>query len=197
MSAGEHADGLVRCPGIPAGDELYLRYHDEEWCQPKHDDRDLYELFVIELFQAGLSWRTLLHKRENFRRAYDGFDVDKVAAYGDAEVERLMNDPGIIRHRGKILASIGNSRVFRDIQDEFGSFDAYVWGFTDGKVLYEPGGAVTKNQVSDALSRDLKRRGVRFAGSVTMYSYLQAVGVIYSHAPECFCYARDGWEKCR
>ena len=145
-------------------------------------------MFVIELFQAGLSWRTLLHKRKNFEAAYDGFELEKVAEYGEEKIETLMQDEGIIRSLPKIRGSIINSRIIRDeILPEYGSWDAYVWSFTGGKSVYEPPGIVT-NQYSDAMAEDLKRRGARYAGSVSIFSYLQAVGVINSHSKECFCY---------
>ncbi len=194
IKAELESDGLIRCPYLPQGDALYRSYHDEEWCQPKHDDGALYELFVIELFQAGLSWRTLLHKRENFRAAYEDFDVNRVAAFDEAKVKDLLQDAGIIRHEQKIRASIHNSRIFLKIQEEFGSFDRYIWSFTDGQVLYEPL-TTTRNDLSDRVAKDLKRRGMKFAGSVTIYSYLQAIGVIYSHSPECFCSKRDGYYR--
>lgn len=185
------ADGTARknrCPGSYQKDPLYVKYHDEEWGRPCHDERMLYEMFVIELFQAGLSWRTLLHKRENFRRAYDNFDVNKVAAYGDDKIAALMQDAGIVRSLPKIKGSIVNARIIRDqIIPEYGSFDAYVWHFTGGKSIYEAPG-VTTDRYSDAMTADLKRRGAKYAGSVTLFSYLQAVGVINSHTRDCFCY---------
>ena len=148
----------------------------------------LYEMFVIELFQAGLSWRTLLHKRKNFEAAYDGFDLEKVAEYDEKKMQELMKNEGIIRSLSKIRGSITNSRIIRDeIIPEYGSFDAYVWSFTGGKTVYEPLDVVT-NQYSDAMAADLKRRGAKYAGSVSLFSYLQAVGVINSHSKECFCY---------
>lgn len=179
---------IIRCPGDYQKDPLYLKYHDEEWGRPCHDERQLYEMFVIELFQAGLSWRTLLHKRENFRKAYDHFDLMKVANYGEEKIISLMQDKGIIRSERKIRGSIINSRIIRDqILPEFGSFDSYVWHFTDGKTVYE-GPGVTTDAYSDQMSADLKKRGMKFAGSVSLFSYLQAVGVINSHTKECFCY---------
>lgn len=179
---------IIRCPGDYQKDPLYLKYHDEEWGRPCHDERQLYEMFVIELFQAGLSWRTLLHKRENFRKAYDHFDLIKVANYGEEKIISLMQDKGIIRSERKIRGSIINSRIIRDqILPEFGSFDSYVWHFTDGKTVYERPG-VTTDAYSDQMSADLKKRGMKFAGSVSLFSYLQAVGVINSHTKECFCY---------
>lgn len=179
---------IIRCPGDYQKDPLYLKYHDEEWGRPCHDERQLYEMFVIELFQAGLSWRTLLHKRENFRKAYDHFDLMKVADYGEEKINSLMQDKGIIRSERKIRGSIINSRIIRDqILPEFGSFDSYVWHFTDGKTVFERPG-VTTDAYSDQMSADLKKRGMKFAGSVSLFSYLQAVGVINSHTKECFCY---------
>ena len=178
----------MRCPGKYAKDQLYLKYHDEEWGRPLHDEKMLYEMFVIELFQAGLSWRTLLHKRKNFEAAYDGFDLEKVAEYDEKKMQELMKNEGIIRSLSKIRGSITNSRIIRDeIIPEYGSFDAYVWSFTGGKTVYEPLDVVT-NQYSDAMAADLKRRGAKYAGSVSFFSYLQAVGVINSHGKECFCY---------
>ncbi|MGN1383441.1 MAG: DNA-3-methyladenine glycosylase I [Eubacterium sp.] len=181
-------DNKPRCPGDYQKDPLYLKYHDEEWGRPCHDERQLYEMFVIELFQAGLSWRTLLHKRENFRKAYDHFDLMKVADYGEEKINSLMQDKGIIRSERKIRGSIINSRIIRDqILPEFGSFDSYVWHFTDGKTIYEEPG-VTTDVYSDQMSSDLKKRGMKYAGSVSLFSYLQAVGVINSHTKDCFCY---------
>jgi DNA-3-methyladenine glycosylase I len=177
---------LPRCSWLKLSNPAYVRYHDAEWCRPHHDEGSLYELFVLELFQAGLSWETILNKREAFRSAYASFDVDAVASWGPSDIDRLMQAPGIIHHRRKIEASIGNARAFKAIQREYGSFDAYLWGFTDGTPL-RCAPNVTRNELSDALATDLKGRGVAFAGSVTMFSYLQAAGVVNSHDPACFC----------
>ena len=144
----------------------------------------LFELLLLECFQAGLSWECVLNKREGFRRAFAGFDLEKVCAFTEEDVERLMQDAAIIRHRRKIEAAIGNARVFREIQREFGSFARYLWQWTEGEVLHEYGR--TTSPLSDALSKDLKKRGMRFVGSTTIYSYLQAVGVIESHESDCF-----------
>lgn len=183
----EPKEGRNRCPGKYQNDPIYCKYHDEEWGRPCHDDHALYELFVIELFQAGLSWATLLHKRENFRRAYDGFDIDRVAAYGEEKINELMQDAGIIRSRAKIEASIHNSRIVQEIMKEYGSFDEYLWSFSGGKSIYEEPG-VTTNAISDAMAKDMKRRGMKFAGSVTIFSFLQAMGLINSHDKNCYCY---------
>lgn len=176
-----------RCFWAPENDPVYLEYHDTEWGVPCHDDAKLYEMLILESFQAGLSWACVLHKREAFRRAYDGFDVTKVAGYDAVQQERLMNDPGIIRNRLKIRASVLNSIVFLQIQKEFGSFDRYLWGFTDGKSIREDCRLRTTSPLSDRISADLKRRGMAFVGSTVIYSYLQAVGVLAAHEEGCFC----------
>jgi len=181
-------ENIIRCPGDYQKDPLYLKYHDEEWGRPCHDERMLYEMFVIELFQAGLSWRTLLHKRENFEKAYDYFDLQKVADYGEDKIKALMQDKGIIRSEPKIRGSITNSRIIRDqIIPEYGSFDAFVWHFTDGRSICEKMD-VSSDEYSDRMAADLKKRGMKYAGSVSLFSFLQAVGVINSHTEECFCY---------
>lgn len=176
-----------RCSWVPENDPAYVHYHDTEWGVPCHDDQKLYEMLILETFQAGLSWACVLHKREAFRRAYDGFDVAKVARYDAFQQERLMNDPGIIRNRLKIRASVLNSIVFQNIQKEFGSFDRYLWSFTDGKVIREPWTMRTTGPLSDRISLDLKRRGMAFVGSTVIYSFLQSVGVLAAHEEGCFC----------
>lgn len=178
---------LRRCQWVKSNDPLYIAYHDQEWCVETHDEHKLYEMFILELFQAGLSWATILHKRENFRLAYDGFDVEKVRHYDEKKIQELMHNAGIIRHRKKIEASISNSQVFYEIARDYGSFDRYIWHFTDDQVIYEDP-SVTHNTLSDEVSSDLKKRGMKFAGSVTIYSYLQAIGVINSHDQSCFKY---------
>ncbi len=176
---------MKRCQWVNECNPLYVRYHDEEWGMPSHDDQYLYEMLVLECFVAGLSWECVLNKRDAFRTAFAGFDAAAVAAYGEAEIEAMMGNPGLIRHRKKLEAAITNTRVFLCIQQEFGSFSSYAWGFAGGRVVYEPWQQRTSSPISDALSRDLKRRGMRFAGSVTMYSWLQAVGIICGHGSEC------------
>ena len=166
-------------------DEVYVRYHDEEWGVPTHDDRELFEMLVLESFQAGLSWITILKKRENFRRAFDEFDVRKVANYDDAKVEELRMNEGIIRHKGKINAAINNAQVFIEIQ-EFGSFDEYIWGFTDGEIIKAE--FLTESELSRHISKDLKKRGMKFVGPTIIYSYLESIGVIDNHQECCFKY---------
>ena len=180
----EWPDGKRRCFWANPKNERYVRYHDEEWGRPVHDDSKLFEMLLLECFQAGLSWECILNKREGFRRAFAGFNLEKVCAFTTEDVERLMQDDAIIRHRRKIEAAIGNARVFRAIQQEFGSFDRYLWQWTGNQSLREYGR--TTSPVSDALSKDLKKRGMKFVGSTTLYSYLQAVGIIESHEPGCF-----------
>ncbi len=176
-----------RCFWCNMKNPLYIAYHDNEWGVFPEDERKLYELFILETFQAGLSWECILNKRENFRRAYDGFDIDKVCSYGDDKIETLMQDAGIIRNRAKIKASINNSRVYRTITDEFGSFKAYLDSFTKGKLIREPDVSITTSPLSDAISADLKKRGMTFVGSTTIYAFLQAIGIINAHQKDCFC----------
>lgn len=177
-------DGKRRCIWANPRNARYIRYHDEEWGRPVYDDGKLFELLLLECFQAGLSWECILNKREGFRRAFAAFDLAAVCAFTAADVERLMQDASIIRHRRKLEAAIKNARVFRAIQQEFGSFARYLWQWTEGQVVQEYGR--TTSPISDALARDLKQRGMKFVGSTTIYSYLQAVGVIDAHEPGCF-----------
>ena len=165
-------------------DEVYMNYHDEEWGVPTHDDRELFEFLVLESFQAGLSWITILKKRENFKEAFDDFDVVKVAGYDDFKVDELRENEGIIRHKGKITSAINNAQVFIEIQKEFGSFDKYIWGFTDGKVIKAE--YLTESELSKNISKDLKKRGMKFVGPTIIYSYLEAIGIIDNHQKDCF-----------
>jgi len=166
-----------------------VRYHDEEWGVPVHDDRRLFEFLILEGAQAGLSWETVLRKRENYRRAFDGFDAAKVARYDKRKVRRLLADPGIIRNRLKISAAIANARAFLSVRKEFGTFDKYAWSFVGGKPKqnsWRKGEAVAcTSPESDALGKDLKKRGFRFVGSTICYSFMQAVGMVNDHAVEC------------
>lgn len=177
-------DGKNRCVWANPKNPRYIHYHDHVWGVPVHDDRRLFEMLVLECFQAGLSWECVLNKEEAFRKAFDGFDWVRVASYDEAKIESLMTDPGIIRNRLKIRAAVANARVFADLVREFGVFDKYLWSWTDGKVLYEKG--LTSSPLSDAVSKDLKKRGMKFVGTTVIYAYLQAVGVIYAHDKGCF-----------
>lgn len=182
------ADHKKRCAWANPKNALYLQYHDKEWGQPVHDDHRLFEMLILESFQAGLAWECVLNKREAFRRAFDGFDLEKVCAYDEEKLESLRADAAIIRNRLKINAAVKNARVFRDIAAEYGSFADYLWGFTEGQVIYESD--KVSSPLSDEISKDLKRRGMTFVGTTIIYSYLQAVGVIYSHEDGCFLAGR-------
>ena len=183
-------DAPSRCPW-PADDELMLRYHDEEWGVPMHDDQRLFEFLSLEAAQAGLSWRTILHKRAAFNRAFDDFAPKRVAAFGAADVERMMGDAGIVRNRLKLQAIIHNARLFVEVQAEHGSFDAYLWGFVRGTTLPRPA-VLTADMVpattpeSDAISKALKQRGFKFIGSTIVYAYMQSVGMVNDHVTGCF-----------
>ncbi|MBQ1781613.1 MAG: DNA-3-methyladenine glycosylase I [Methanobrevibacter sp.] len=165
-------------------EEIYIRYHDEEWGVATHDDRELFEMLVLESFQAGLSWITILKKRENFKKAFDNFDVVKVANYDDKKVNELRENAGIIRHKGKIASAINNAQIFIEIQKEFGSFDEYIWGFTDGETIKAE--YLTESDLSKEISKDLKKRGMKFVGPTIIYSYLESIGIIDNHQKECY-----------
>lgn len=178
-----------RCYWVNPQNELYCRYHDEEWGTPIRDDQTMYELFLLETFQAGLSWITILRKREAFRAAFDGFDVKKVAAYGEEKIGQLLQDAAIIRSRGKIAGAIANAKIVLELQKEFGSFCNYLWSFSDGKVVVQKsGGYRTTSPISDRMSADMKKRGMRYVGSVTIYSFLQAAGLVNDHEKGCYRY---------
>lgn len=166
------------------GNPLYVAYHDHEWGVPVHDDKKLFEMLVLELFQAGLSWECILNKREAFREAFDGFDYCRIALYDEVKVQSLLQDKSIVRNRMKIEAAIINARVFQEIQMEYGSFGNYIWSFTDGNTIVETG--LASSSLSDAISKDLKRKGMKFVGSTVIYAYLQAVGVVNSHEEGCW-----------
>lgn len=167
-------------------DEIYIRYHDDEWGIPTHDDRELFEMLVLESFQAGLSWITILKKRQNFKKAFDDFDVEKVAGYGEEKISELLENEGIIRHRGKITSAINNAQIFIEIQKEFGSFDSYIWSFTDGEIIKAE--YLTESDLSKEISKDMKKRGMRFVGPTIIYSYLESIGIIDNHQEGCFRY---------
>lgn len=179
----------TRCRWADPVSELYLAYHDQEWGRPEHDDQKLFEMLILEGFQAGLSWITILKKREAFRKAFDGFDPTIVTGYGPEKLEDLMADSGIVRNRRKIEAAVTNAAAFLEIQKEFGSFDRYLWGFTQGQVILNTDDQVrASSELSDRISADLKRRGMKFVGTVIIYSFLQAVGVVNDHETGCWCY---------
>ena len=182
-------DGKTRCHWVNPGNPCYIRYHEEEWGVPVHDDHKLFEMLILENFQAGLSWECILNKREAFRQAFDGFDLETVCAYGEDKLSELEQSPGIVRNRLKIRAAVNNAGVFRMIQQQWGSFARYLWHWTDGKVVCETG--KVSSDLSDAVSGDLKKRGMKFVGTVIVYSYLQAVGIINSHEEACFCKALE------
>ncbi|HKZ85856.1 MAG TPA: DNA-3-methyladenine glycosylase I [Anaerolineae bacterium] len=178
-----------RCPW-PADDPRMIEYHDREWGVPVHDDWKLFEFLVLEGMQAGLSWSTILNKRENFRRAFDGFDPKKVARYTAKDVKRLLADAGIVRNRAKIEAAINNAQRFVEIQKEFGSFDRYIWQFVGGKPIRNRFKSLSelppKTALSDAISKDLKQRGFKFVGSTIVYAHMQATGMVNDHLVSCF-----------
>lgn len=178
-----------RCFWVRADNALYCAYHDEEWGTPIRDDESMYALFLLELFQAGLSWITLLKKREAFRAAFDGFDVEKIAHYGEDKVQELLQNAGIIRSRGKIEAAIQNAKIVLDLMREYGSFCNYLWSFSGGKVVLSPSGEPrATSPLSDRMAADMKKRGMRYAGSVTIHSFLQAAGIVNEHEAGCYRY---------
>ena len=180
----------VRCPWASSG--LSVRYHDEEWGVPAHDDRTLFEFLILEGAQAGLSWSTILNKRENYRKAFDAFDVERVARYDRRKVERLLSDPGIVRNKLKIASTIANAKAFLRVQKEFGSVDRYIWQFVGGKPRVNSPKSMkqvpARSEESDAMSKDLKKRGFNFVGSTICYAFMQAVGMVNDHVVECFRY---------
>ena len=179
-------DEIIRCrwPGV---DELYIKYHDEEWGKPVHDDKVLFEFLILEAAQAGLSWITILRRRENYRKAFADFDYKKIAKFNNEDVHRLLNDAGIIRNRLKIGAAISSAKLFMEVQKEFGSFDKYLYGFMpEGKPINNTSGAIpVSTEISDAISKDMKKRGFKFFGTVICYAFMQAVGMVNDHIPEC------------
>ncbi|MBV6633331.1 MAG: DNA-3-methyladenine glycosylase I [Alphaproteobacteria bacterium] len=187
-------DGKTRCFGNKPGQELLAHYHDTEWAVPKHDDRQLFEGLILEGAQAGLNWETVLKKREGYRAVFHGFDVERVARMSDEELEAARGNPAIIRNRLKIYGTRRNAQVFEDIQAEFGSFDAYVWRFVDGQPIINSWRDMSELPAttveSDALSKDLKKRGMTFVGSTIIYAYMQAVGMVNDHFVDCWCHGR-------
>ena len=178
---------MKRCFWVDEKNEIYIKYHDEEWGIPKYEDKELFELLILESFQAGLSWITILKKREAFRKAFDNFDINKIIKYDDKKVEELMDNAGIIRCKNKILCTISNAKIFKEIQKEFGSFSNYIWSFTDNKIITRQTKELpVSTPLSDKISKDLKKRGMKYVGTVIIYSYLQAIGVVNDHDFECF-----------
>ena len=184
-----NSDSVKRCKWCNLKNPKYITYHDEEWCQPNFEDHYLYEMLILESFQAGLSWECVLNKRDAFRKAYDGFDLEKICAYDEQKISELLENKDIIRNKLKINASINNSRIFRDILGEYGSFYNYLRQFTKDEIIYETD--KTTNDLSDMISKDLQKRGMKFVGSTIIYSYLQAIGIIYSHDKDCFMHKNE------
>jgi DNA-3-methyladenine glycosylase I len=174
----------------PGNNEGMIKYHDEEWGVPVHDDRKLFEFMVLDAFQAGLSWTTILNKRENFRRAFDNFEPEVIAEYSEGKIESLLQDAGIIRNKLKVRATVANAKAFLKIQEEFGSFDKYIWQFTGGKTLVNNWKSLkeipSSSKVSDAMSNDLKNRGLKFVGTTICYAFMQAAGMVNDHVVDCF-----------
>ena len=181
-----------RC-GWTGDDPLMIEYHDREWGVPLHDDKTIFEFLVLEGAQAGLSWTTILRKREGYRKAFDDFDFRKIAGYGDADVARLLADAGIVRNRQKVASAISNAKAFLQVQDEFGSFDAYQWAFVDGKPMKNAWKSLddipATSAESEAMSKDLRARGFKFVGPTIVYAHMQAVGMVNDHMVDCFRYS--------
>lgn len=177
-------ESKVRCKWCNLNNPLYIKYHDEEWGRPNFDEKYLFEMLILESFQAGLSWECVLNKRSDFEKAYDDFDIDKICKYDETKIQELLVNEKIIRNKLKINASINNAKIFKEIQKEYKSFTNYLKHFTNESVIYEIN--KTTNELSDSISKDLKKRGMKFVGSTIIYSYLQAIGIICSHDEECF-----------
>lgn len=180
---------MNRCLWANTNNPLYIKYHDEEWGVPSHDDNYLFEMLILEGFQAGLSWECILNKREAFRKAFDNFDYKKIMKYDEKKIEELLSNPGIVRNRLKVRGAIKNAVAFDSIRKEYGTFDKYIWNFTEGKVVKNQDGKFrTTSPLSDKISKDLKKRGMTFVGSTIIYSYLQAIGIIDDHERICYKY---------
>ena len=177
---------MMRCKWCNLNNPKYIEYHDKEWCRLNLDDKYLYEMLILESFQAGLSWECVLNKRDSFMKAYDNFDLDKICFYNEEKISELLNNKDIIRNKLKIKASIENSKIFKKIVKEYGTFYNYLKKFTNDTVIYEID--KTTNELSDLISKDLQKRGMKFVGSTIIYSYLQAIGIIYSHDKNCYLY---------
>jgi len=185
-------DGKARCEWVSGGNALYYDYHDNEWGVPIHDDQLLFEFLTLEGAQAGLSWATVLNKREGYRKAFDNFDIEKVAKYSEKKIAKLLENPEIIRNKLKVNSTVKNAQIILEIQQEFGSFDAYIWQFTDGKIIHNKWKAMqdvpASTPESDAMSKVLKKRGFKFIGTTICYAFMQATGMVNDHTVDCFCY---------
>lgn len=183
---------LKRCEWA-GSDPVYIAYHDNEWGKPEHDDRKLFEMLILEGMQAGLSWITILKKRENFRKAFDNFDPKKVSRYGDEKIAELLADAGIIRNKLKINAAVANAKAFLEVQREFGSFDKFIWSYVDNTAIVNRPKTLAdvpaSTPLSDKISKDLKKRGFKFVGTTIIYSFMQAVGMVDDHVISCFCHS--------
>ena len=179
---------MNRCSWCNLNNNKYILYHDNEWGKPTNDDNKLFELLILESFQAGLSWECILNKREDFRKAFDNFNYKKISKYNETKINELLNNKNIIRNKLKIKAAINNSKIFIDIQKEYKSFSNYIWFFTNNNTIYE--NDKVSSELSDKISNDLKKRGMKFVGTVIIYSYLQAIGIINSHEENCFLYKK-------
>ncbi len=177
---------MQRCSWLNLNNPLYVKYHDEEWGVPVYDDHKLFEMLLLESFQAGLSWECVLNKREAFKKAFDNYNYKKIKDYNEEKHKELMNNKNIIRNKRKISATIKNAKIFMEIQKEYNSFSNYLWHFTNNKIIYETG--KTTSNLSDQISKDLKKRGMSFVGTTIIYSYLQAIGMINSHEENCYLY---------
>ena len=182
---------MKRCFWVDEKNPIYVKYHDEEWGVPKYNDKELFELLILEGFQAGLSWITVLKKREAFRKAFDNFEIEKVAKFDNKKIEELLKNQDIIRSRNKIESAIKNAQIFMQIQKEFGSFSNYIWGFTHGEILKNTTDKFeVSTPLSDIISKDLKKRGMKYTGTVIIYSYLQSIGIVNDHETTCCCYKK-------
>ncbi len=183
---------MIRCPW-PSDDSLMIKYHDKEWGVPLHNERKLFEFLILEGFQAGLSWRTILHKRENFRKAFDNFDYNKVTKYDKRKINSLLKDAGIVRNKLKIEAAITNAKAFLQVRKEYGTFDKYIWGFVNGEPIENKFKSLkelpAKTELSDKISEDLKKRGFKFVGSTIVYAHMQATGMVNDHLVSCHRYS--------
>ena len=180
---------MKRCNWVNLNNDLYIKYHDQEWGISSHDDKYLFEMLILESFQAGLSWECILNKREAFRKAFDNFDYKKIVNYKESKIQELLNNKDIVRNKLKINAAINNAKVFMEIQKEYQSFDKYIWSFTNNQIIKNKTDNInTTSELTDIISNDLQKRGMKFVGSTIIYSYLQAIGIIDDHELDCYCY---------